>query len=309
MMSGGHPAIDSGRCVGCGLCVPVCPSKILRVAGGKAELSGRGCIGCGHCEAVCPEEAVRLARPDDWDEAFASFETGSGWMAPGEAAAGELVRLMRSTRSVRRYSEKIVPPELLEDLVRVGVTAPSGTNSQKWTFTILPGREAVLCLGAEVAGFFRRLNRLAGNALARNALKLVGAKALSDYHREHFASVREALRVFDEKGEDRLFHGAPAVIIVGSAPGASCPAEDALLATGRILLAAHAMGLGTCLIGYAVEAMRHDRRIARAVGIPGDETVHAVIALGWPLERYARTARRNRPLIRYFNPEPEKESG
>ena len=57
---------------------------------------------------------------------------------------------------------------------------------------------------------------------------------------------------------DRLFHGAAAAILVTGRRQASCPAEDALLATQNILLAAHAMGLGSCLIGFAVEAMRRD---------------------------------------------------
>ena len=42
------------------------------------------------------------------------------------------------------------------------------------------------------------------------------------------------------------------VRFVATAPGASSPKEDALLASQNILLAAHAMGLGTCLIGFAV---------------------------------------------------------
>ncbi len=309
MSAHGLPAFDAGRCLGCGLCLTVCPSRVIAMEDGRASVRGDGCIGCGHCEAVCPEGAVTIPRPGGWDEAFATFQSGSSWMAPGEGDPGELVRLMRSRRSVRRYEDAPLSPALLEDLVRIGVTAPSGTNSQKWTFTILPDREAVLNLGREVADFFRGINKLAEKPLVRVFLGLMGNKALAEYYREHYQSVREALRVFDERGEDRLFHGAPAVIVIGSSPGASCPAEDALLAAQNILLAAHALGFGTCLIGYAVEAMRHDKGIARRIGIPKGEAVHAVIALGRPLERYARTARREKPMLRFFNPEPGKRSG
>ncbi|MEZ4578721.1 MAG: nitroreductase family protein [Desulfobacterales bacterium] len=38
-------------------------------------------------------------------------------------------------RSCRNYKETPVPASVLEDLVRIGITAPSGTNSQMWTFT------------------------------------------------------------------------------------------------------------------------------------------------------------------------------
>ena len=89
-----------------------------------------------------------------------------------------------------------------------------------------------------------------------------------------------------------------------SRPGASCPGEDALLAAQNILLAAHTMGFGTCLVGFAVEAMRRDRSIRRALGIPDDEAVHAVIALGRPAVAYLRPAGRRPIRIRYaFPPE------
>jgi nitroreductase len=54
------------------------------------------------------------------------------------------------------------------------------------------------------------------------------------------------------------------------------------------------MGLGTCLIGFAVEAVRRDARIARALGLATGERIHAAIALGWPDERYATTALRKK---------------
>jgi len=88
--------------------------------------------------------------------------------------------------------------------------------------------------------------------------------------------------------------------VVGSAPGASCPREDALLATQNMLLAAHAMGLGSCLIGYAVAAMQKAPAIKRALGMAKGEIAYAVIALGWPDEKWARPALRRMPLLRTY---------
>jgi nitroreductase len=88
---------------------------------------------------------------------------------------------------------------------------------------------------------------------------------------------------------------------VGSEPGASCPAEDALLATQNILLAAHAMGLGTCLIGFAVEAIRRDAGLKALLQIPPGERVFSAIALGWPDEAYVRPAGRRRVQPRHLN--------
>ena len=270
--------------------------------GDRAAVTGERCMHCGHCAAVCPADAVHVAGLDNWAQAFETFRFGvDRWLPPGCFDTPQLVSLMRSRRSCRNFLDTPVDSRSLEDLVKIGITAPSGTNSQKWTFTILPDRPIVLRLGAAIGRFFERLNRLAGNPLLRGGLKLLGRSQLDDYYREHYDSVREALIEWKTGGIDRLFHGATAGILVGSETGASCPMEDALLATQNILLGAHSMGLGTCLVGFAVAAMQKDSRIKVALGIPPDERVYSVIALGHPDETYSRPAGRKKPLVRWLS--------
>ena len=103
-----------------------------------------------------------------------------------------------------------------------------------------------------------------------------------------------------EQGIDRLFHGATACILIGSAPGASCPKEDAILAAGNILLTAHTMGLGSCMIGFAREAMKNDPSIAKKMNIPDHEKIYAVIALGYSNEKYQSITGRKKPVTRFF---------
>jgi nitroreductase/NAD-dependent dihydropyrimidine dehydrogenase PreA subunit len=291
--------IDPDRCIGCGECVRVCPSRTLTMRDGKAAVTGDRSLGCGHCAAVCPAEAVRVEALDPASLRFNTFACRREWMPYGGCDPGELVRLMASRRSCRCFEERPVERALLEDLVRIGATAPSGTNDQPWAFTVLPDRAAVMRLGDAVGAFFKRLNRMAANPLLRNGLKLVGRPELVDYFRDYYQSVSEGLADWEQRGLDRLFHGATAAILVGSRPGASCPAEDALLATQNILLGAHALGLGSCLIGFAVSAMQKDGRIQEALNIPREETVHAVIALGHPAVTYQRMAGRRRPGVRF----------
>lgn len=293
--------IDQSICNGCGLCVKVCPDDTLSMIDGKATVTGDRSLGCAQCVAVCPVDAVTVGGIDDEAWSLSSVDGADRFVPVGEFDAGHLVGLMKSRRSCRMFKDEPVPRDVLEDLVKIGTTAPSGTNSQLWTFTVYPDREAVKKVGDEVAGFFRFLNNLVSKWPVRAFAKVTRNRQLTQYYEEYHEAVAEALKEYEEAGRDRLFHGAPAVIIIGARPGASCPVDDALLASQNILLAAHAMGLGTCLIGFAVEAIKNRPKIKKAIGIPMNEKVYSVIALGKPGVHYTRPSGRRHLQPRFVD--------
>lgn len=53
--------IDTGKCTGCGQCVPGCPEGALQIIDGKARLvSDLFCDGLGACIGECPENAIAI---------------------------------------------------------------------------------------------------------------------------------------------------------------------------------------------------------------------------------------------------------
>jgi heterodisulfide reductase subunit A len=45
-------------CNGCGVCVPICPTKAISMQEGKAKIDPFQCTGCGACIPACPKEAI-----------------------------------------------------------------------------------------------------------------------------------------------------------------------------------------------------------------------------------------------------------
>lgn len=51
--------LDRDKCVGCGMCLTVCPHGVFAMDGKRAKLNKRdACMECGACAQNCPAEAV-----------------------------------------------------------------------------------------------------------------------------------------------------------------------------------------------------------------------------------------------------------
>lgn len=67
--------VDKEKCVGCGVCVNVCPAGAISMDGDKAVINNQ-CVDCGQCVQVCPQGAIQSG-----DESPRNFNQGQ--MFPG----------------------------------------------------------------------------------------------------------------------------------------------------------------------------------------------------------------------------------
>jgi len=51
--------------------------------------------------------------------------------------SSEFYQLMNSRRSIRHFSNKDVPIEIIKNIIKTASTAPSGANKQPWKFVIV----------------------------------------------------------------------------------------------------------------------------------------------------------------------------
>lgn len=63
--------VTADRCKGCGLCVSVCPKKVLELDHGTLNAKGyhpaapvrpEQCIACAMCALMCPDVAIRVEK-------------------------------------------------------------------------------------------------------------------------------------------------------------------------------------------------------------------------------------------------------
>ena len=70
------------------------------------------------------------------------------------------------------------------------------------------------------------------------------------------------------------------IMIVVDPRGSSCPIQDGSLAVGNMMLAAHALGLGTCWINPGLD----DAGALEILGVPPDRRLICVLSLGYAAE-------------------------
>lgn len=275
----------ASHCIQCGACVDVCPARVFVKGESVRPARPGGCILCGHCVAVCPVDAVE----------HRGFDGQEFPPIPADASLGvdALVGFLRSRRSVREFRQKDVPREVLEKLLDIARYAPTASNAQDVRFIVITDREKMKALSRRTTGWVPVLEKLVRvPGVLTWAGKTWGQARLEGYlaSLEGFAEVLHA-------GGDPIFYNAPALLITHAHKKNAFGIENSAYATYHIALAAHAMGLGTCMIGFLTTAARYDPVVRRLVGIPRGHRIATALVVGYPIHRYRRLVPRRQPRV------------
>ncbi|MFN8508440.1 MAG: nitroreductase family protein [Dehalococcoidia bacterium] len=169
-----------------------------------------------------------------------------------------LEQLMATQRAVRRFRDEPVEDATIERVLAAATRAPSARNIQPWRFVVVRNPETKGRLG----DIFDELGQ-----------QMYGPNA-PDH--DHWRDVPVLVVVCAEMVFGRDVGGEAAL------------AASVYPAVQNLLLAAHAIGLGTVL---TTRWKRREAELRPLLGLPENVSVLAIVPMGWPDRAYGKNRR------------------
>lgn len=184
--------------------------------------------------------------------ATAETTTEADSLAIGKDTGNPVIRTIMERRSIRKYKPESVPREMMDIILRCGINAPSAMNGQPWEVRVVDNPEFI-----------------------DGVTKLFVESAKDD---------ERMSKMVQDPGFKNMFHNAPAVIFIAGKDGEG--KFDCGLLSENIMLAAHAMGLGTCCLGSPIGFMKSDLATDYRKRLDFSEgyELYYAIAIGYPDE-------------------------
>lgn len=180
-----------------------------------------------------------------------------------------LVTLIKSRRSIRRYTDEPIPRETILRLLETAAWAPSAHNRQPWRFAILTEWADKDRLARTMGARLRTDRNADGDNpedierdVARSYARLTGAPVL--------IIVCLSMADMDVYPDPRRTHHERVMAVQSTA-----------MAAQNLLLLAHAEGLATCWI---CAPLFTPDLVRETLGLPGDWEAMGLITLGHPAE-------------------------
>ncbi len=216
----------------------------------------------------------------------------------------EIERLIKNRRSVRFFKKDDVPDEIIQKLIDLAHWAPSGMNAQPWKFVVIKDKKLIDEIRKVTEKGMRfTLKVFTGRALRWRILRSLWKLLQPSKFKTIDPRVLQGMKAHTkQKGAADVFHHAPVLILILGHTGSSTWIEDCSAATQNLALAAHAMGLGTCWIGFTEKflPLLGSRELKKKLGIDGDWVLATVIVLGYPSVNYDAPVERDNPEIIWF---------
>jgi nitroreductase len=198
--------------------------------------------------------------------------------------ASDILHLLGARHSVRTFSPEIVSDAAVRTLLQAAVQAPTAMHVEPWMFVVVQDRDALTRCSA-----------------AARALILEQPHVYSDLHDPAPTPKNGGFLKALGQPDFNIFYNASTLILICARMTNPFVAADCWLAAENLMLAATAIGLGSCCIGSALEAV-NSSAVKTDLGVPSDVTVVAAIVVGVPVHPPAASTRRPPVIIDWLRP-------
>lgn len=276
-------SINRESCTKCRRCIRVCPSKLFtQNEQMDIEVSADGCIACGHCVAACQSDSVCHS---DFPES-AIHKIDYAQMPTPE----QVMLLCKVRRSNRAFSKKEIGQDIINKIVEAAHRAPTASNSQSVSFTIVTDPAKIRIISDFTIGVFHSVVRKLTNPLLKPIIKAI-VPSLYGY-----VPLFERIEAEYKKGNDMILRGATAIILIHTPSEGRFGAEDANLAYQNGSLMAESLGISQFYTGFVCSAIKQKHyELEKLLGISG--TIRAGMALGVPSFRMENYIDKNEAIV------------
>ena len=188
-------------------------------------------------------------------------------------------------RSVRAYTAQSLDEPTVRALLDAAVQAPTAMHTEPWAFVVIQDRATL-----------KRISDRAKGSWIKDAAHY------RDLHRGVDAAMARAFAERFASPDFSVFYDAGTLIAIGARPLGAFIVADCWLAAENLMLAACALGLGTCCIGSAVPALNSPETKSE-LEIPPDVEIVAPIIVGMPREAGVDVSRRSPTIVSWTRSE------
>ena len=286
--------IDQNKCNLCGACVEVCKDFSLYIEGDKLLVSDTplfGCMACGQCAAVCPTGAIIVEGRTLSAEDFIKQP-----LKNQRADYVSLLNLLVSRRSIRDYKDKEIPEEFIQQILEAAVTAPMGLPPSDVGVLIFRGKDKVRTFSFDFIDELKKMKKFFSPFMAALMRPFI-SKADYALTKSFITPLINFFERSKESQKNYLLYDAPLAVYFYNS-GYADPADPYIAAT-YAMLAAHSMGLGTCMIGSIAPFLKHMKGIKKKYNIPPASKEGLFLIFGFPKYKYQKAIKRSFAKIEY----------
>ncbi len=162
----------------------------------------------------------------------------------------DVIETIMSRRSIRKYLDKPVEHEKLATVAKCGINAPNAMNQQQWAVRVV-----------EDQNFIKETTEIFKKAMPEMVKRDANFK--------------------------NMYRNAPNIIVVATPKGDSWGLLNAGLLGENMMIAAKALGLGTCCLGSPARFLQDNeacKPYVAKLNLPKNYEICYVLAIGYPDE-------------------------